>query len=236
MGPQKVVGILGGMGPASTAALFLEIVRATPISREQDHLRIIVDNNPKVPDRTEVLQSGDTGSAIRELCETARNLERAGAEVIGMPCNTAHAFLAEIRASVGVQVLDMVDEAVRATRRLHGKGAVIGLVATDGTLETGLYRQALERHGLVAVGPGCDTQAAVMDVIAGVKLGEVSERSRELLAGALEDLSRQGAGFLIAACTEISLVFRRHPPELGWVDPLRALARALVREAIGPGA
>ena len=230
---QKVVGILGGMGPASTAELFLGIVRATPITREQDHLRIIVDNNPKVPDRTEVLESGDTGPAIRELRDTARNLERAGAEVIGIPCNTAHAFLGEIRQSVAVPVLDMIDEAARRARELAGDGAVAGLLATDGTLRTRLYHDALARHRLEAGEPEPASQAAVMAVVYEIKRGELSARSAERLAPAIEDLSKRGASLLLAACTEISLVFTRHPPGLPWLDPLEALARALVREALG---
>ena len=232
---QKIVGILGGMGPASTAELFLGIVRATPITREQDHLRIVVDNNPKVPDRTEVLRSGDTEPAIRELCATARNLERAGAELIGIPCNTAHAFLSEIREGVSIPVLDMIDEAAQEARRLSGEGAIVGLLATDGTLETRLYHDALERSGLAAVVPETESQERVMAVIYEGKRSGLSSNELAELAPAIGDLCRQGASVLMAACTEISLVFTRHSPELEWIDPLEVLARALVREAIGHG-
>lgn len=217
----------------STADLFVRVVRATPVAREQDHLRIVVDSNPKIPDRTEALRSGDTAPAVEALRETARNLERAGAELIGIPCNTAHAFLSEIRASVTVPVLDMVDEAARRARDLFGERTVVGLLATDGTLETGLYHDALDRRGLEAVAPRPETQANVMSVIHELKLRDVSPDCMETLEEAIEDLSEQGATALVPGCTEISLVLSRYAPELPWLDPLQALAEALVREATG---
>lgn len=221
------------MGPMSTADLFVRVVRATPVTREQDHLRILVDNNPKIPDRTEALRSGDTALVRAALCETARNLEQAGAELIGIPCNTAHAFLADIRTSVTVPVIDMVDEAAKQARERFGERSAVGLLATDGTLTAGLYRDALERHGLISAEPGADAQAIVMDVIDKVKVRHVSEGSRERIERVVEDLSGQGATCLIAGCTEISLVLAQGAPGLPWLDPLHALAEALVTEATG---
>ena len=228
---QTVVGILGGMGPMSTVDLFARIVRATPVSREQDHLRILIDNNPKIPNRTEALLSGETEPAVDGLCETARNLERAGADVIGIPCNTAHAFLGEVRASVAIPVLDMIDEAARSARQLLGQGAVVGVLASEGTIDTGLYDKALDRYGLRAAVPGPEAQAAVSEVIHEVKLRDVSPGCMEKLAEPIAHLTEQGASGLIPGCTEISLVFSHHPPELPWLDPLQTLAEALVTEA-----
>lgn len=228
---QATIGILGGMGPESTAALYLKIIRLTPIVREQDHLRIIIDSNPKIPDRTEAIRTGSTGDAISALTETARNLERAGAELIGIPCNTAHAFLTEIRASVDVPVIDMVDEAARRARDVFGEGAAVGLLSTDGVHLSRLYHDALARSGLTAVAPGSEGQAAVMQIIGEVKRTGVSERHGVGLASAIGDLCRLGATGLIAGCTEISLVLSSHPPDLRWLDPLDVLAEALIREA-----
>lgn len=231
--PQKVVGILGGMGPMSTADLFVRVVRGTPVATEQDHLRILIDNNPKIPDRTESLRSGDTAPVREALCDTARNLERAGAELIGIPCNTAHAFLEAIRSSVTVPVLDMVDEAAKGARARFGEGAVIGVLATDGTLATRLYADALERRALAWAEPGPEGQAVVMDVIHAVKVREVSAGCAERLEPVIDELSDRGAAALIAGCTEISLVLARHPPRLAWLDPIQALAAAIVIEATG---
>jgi aspartate racemase len=229
---HRTIGILGGMGPESTAALYLKITRLTPIVREQDHLRIIIDSNPKIPDRTEAIRSGSRDAAIRALTETARNIERAGAQLIGIPCNTAHAFLEEIRASVGVSVVDMVDETAQRARDTFGAGAAVGLLTTDGVHLTGLYHRALARVALTAITPDTGCQSTVMSVIGEVKRLGVAERHRAVLAGPIRDLGRRGATALIAGCTEISLLLSSHPPDLPWLDPLDVLAEALIRDAV----
>lgn len=230
----KIIGILGGMGPESTAELLLRITRATPAKVEQDHLRVVIDSNPKIPNRTEALLSGEVEPVVAALADTARNLARAGAQVIGIACNTAHAFLPEVRAAVKVPVLDMVEESAQAARARFGAAAVIGLLATDGTLRTRLFHEALERAGLVAIAPPtAGVQNAVMDALDAVKLHGPSEEAYRVLALAVRDLAAQGVRALVAGCTEVSLVLARHPPELPWLDPLQVLAEALVREARG---
>jgi aspartate racemase len=229
---QKIVGILGGMGPESTAVLLQKIMRLTPAAVEQDHLRIIVDSNPKIPNRTDALLFGNLKPVIDALCETAVCLERAGAEVIGMACNTAHAFLAEVRASVEVPVVDMIGETARQARQAFGKQTVVGILATDGTLRTRLYHEALEINHLEGVGPvGPGVQNAVMDTLDTVKLHGVSDESKGAISVAIRDVAAQGATALIAGCTEVALVLERYPPNLPWLDSLTVLADALVREA-----
>jgi len=231
---ERVIGVLGGMGPESTAALLNRITRRTPAATEQDHLRVIIDSNPKIPNRTDALLFGNLEPVIEALSETARNLVRAGAEVIGIPCNTAHAFLADLRASVDVPVLDMVGETALQARHAFGKNTVIGLLATDGTLRTRLYHEALQRYDFEAVGPAAPgVQNAVMDALDTVKLHGVSDETKGAIAVAIQDVVAQGAMALISGCTEVSLVLERFPPNLPWLDPLTVLAEALIREAMG---
>jgi len=229
---QKIVGILGGMGPESTAVLLQKIMHRTPAAVEQDHLRVIIDSNPKIPNRTDALLFGNLKPVIDALCETAGGLERAGAEVIGMACNTAHAFLAEVRASVEVPVVDMIGETARQARQAFGKQTVVGILATDGTLRTRIYHEALESNHLEGVGPvGPGVQNAVMDTLDTVKLHGVSDESKGAISVAIRDVTAQGATVLIAGCTEVALVLERYPPNLPWLDSLTVLADALVREA-----
>jgi aspartate racemase len=233
---QKIIGVLGGMGPESTAELLVWITRVTPAVREQDHFRVVIDSNPKIPNRTDALLSGELQPAIDALVETAANLQRAGADVIGIPCNTAHAFLPDVRKTVAVPIVDMVDESARRAREIFGEGSVVGLLATDGTLRTRLYHDALDRHGLVGIGPPTQgIQNAVMDALEAVKLHGVSVDAYRVLAVAVRDQVNEGVTGLIAGCTEVSLVFRDHPPALPWLDPLQVLAESLVREASGEG-
>ena len=233
---QKTIGILGGMGPESTAELLVWITRVTPAVREQDHFRVVIDSNPKIRNRTEALLSGELQPVIKGLVETADNLKRAGADVIGIPCNTAHAFLSDIRKAVAIPFVDMVEETARRASELFGEGVAVGLLATDGTLRTRLYHEALERHGLVGIGPPTPgIQNAVMDALDAVKLHGVSDDTSRVLAVAVRDLAGEGVKALIAGCTEASLVLRRHPPALPWLDSLQVLAEALVREASAEG-
>ena len=230
---SKVIGVLGGMGPESTAALLNRITRRTPAATEQDHLRVIIDSNPKIPNRTDALLFGNIEPIIEGLSVTARNLERAGAEMIGIPCNTAHAFLADVRASVDIPVLDMVGETAFQARHAFGEKAVVGLLATDGTLRTRLYHEALKLHHLEAVGPaGPGVQNAVMDALDMVKLHGVTDEAKGTIGVAIKDVSAQGATVLIAGCTEVSLILERFQPNLPWLDPLTVLADVLVHEAM----
>ena len=231
---EKIIGVLGGMGPESTAKLLVRITRCTPATVEQDHLRVILDSNPKIPNRTDALLTGETGPIIEALAQTALNLERAGAEIIGIPCNTAHAFLRDIREAVDVPVVDMIGESALRAAELFETEATVGLLATDGTLRSRLYHEALEEVGLIPMSPSRPgIQHAVMDALDSVKLDGVTEDAYNALAAAVRNLASEGATCLIAACTEVSLVFERHTPNLPWLDPLQILAEALVREAMG---
>ena len=230
---QKTIGVLGGMGPEATAELLVWITRCTPAAREQDHLRVLIDSNPKIPNRTDALLSGNLDPVIEVLVGTARSLERAGAELIGIPCNAAHAFLTDVRRAIGIPVVDMVDETARRASELFEADAAVGLLATDGTLRSRLYHEALERYGLTGVGPPTPgVQNAVMDALDAVKLHGVSEDVYLALAIGVRDLVGHGVTGLIAGCSEASLVLRRHQPELPWLDSLQILAEALVREAM----
>jgi aspartate racemase len=231
---EKIIGVLGGMGPESTAEFLVRITRATPATREQDHLRVLIDSNPKIPNRTDALLSGNLSPVVDAMVETAARLGRAGAEIIGIPCNTAHAFLTDVRKVVETPIVDMVDETARRASEIFEAGAGIGLLATDGTLRTRLYHEALERHGLVGIGPPTPgVQNAVMDALDAVKLHGVSEDACRAIAVGVGDLVGQGVVAVIAGCTEISLVLRRFQPEVPWLDPLEILAERLVVEAIG---
>jgi len=231
---EKVIGVLGGMGPESTAALLVKITRSTPASREQDLLRVIVDSNPKIPDRTEALVSGETGPVIDALVETARNLERAGAGLIGIPCNTAHAFLSDVRSAVRVPVLDMILETATHARDTFGEKAIVGVLATTGTVRARLYDDALGNVGLSALAPATQNlQDEVMRAIHSVKVRGVTEDAREQLGNAIRDVEMNGATALIAGCTEVSILLEQGAPALPWIDPLWVLAQALVREARG---
>ena len=106
---EKIIGILGGMGPEATIDLFQKIVKLTPAQQDQEHLRIIIDNNPKIPDRTKAILHGGE-NPLPELIKTAQNLERAGADFIIIACNTAHYYLPEIQKTVNITIFSIMQE------------------------------------------------------------------------------------------------------------------------------
>lgn len=229
----KTIGVLGGMGPESTAELLVRITRATPVEVEQDHHRVVIDSNPRIPNRTEALLTGNHAPVVDALTATARYLEQAGAQVLGIPCNTAHAFVDAVRQAVSIPVIDMVAQTSRRASELFDAGAAVGILATDGTLHVRLYHDALARVGLAATTPSSpELQRTVMATLDGVKLSGVTSAGARNLTAAIQDMreSSQIKG-LIAGCTEASLVLEQHTPPLPWLDPLQELAEALVREA-----
>jgi len=230
--PQhKIVGILGGMGPEATIDLFAKIVHSTPASRDQDHLRIIIDNNPRIPDRQEAILEGGP-SPVPHLIETARNLEAVGADFIVMPCNTAHYWIEEIRKAVRIPVIDMIKETAEEVARLYPSSRTVGLLAATGTVRSGLYQRRLLDVGIRMVSPSDDDQAALMRVIYAVKSGNSSKSS----AAAIEigqRLVAAGAEAVIAGCTEIPLILGAGDLSIPIIDATEVLAKRAVEIAQG---
>ena len=224
MTARKTVGVLGGMGPAATAEFFRRLVDATPAQADEEHLHVIIDNDPSVPDRTNAILRGGPSPA-EALAATAQRLERAGADLLVMPCNTAHVYIEEIRASVSIPALDMIRETVAAIGR-----SSVGLLATDGTIETGLFQEACEARGVRVVVPTSADQRSIMDAIASIKRGENPRRIEEEIEPIVCRLEREGAEAVIAGCTEISLV-PGDGMSIPWIDALDCLVEATLRDA-----
>jgi len=235
-----VVGILGGLGPWATLDLYRRILELTPAREDQDHLHVIIDSNPHVPDRTAAIL-GEGESPMPALAAGLRRLADAGAGFIAIPCNTAHHWIEELVRQSPVPVVDMVAEAVAAVQAL-GSVTCVGLLATTGTIRSGLYRRRFEERGVAMVVPDEPVQAdAVMGAIfgpTGIKVGHMNEANGRLLKGAADALVAAGAQAIIAGCTEIPLVLRPDDVSVPLIDTQDCLARAVVRRAgidIGDG-
>ncbi len=226
---HKIVGILGGMGPEATIDLFTKIVRSTPASKDQDHLRIIIDNNPLIPDRQEAILEGGPSPA-RLLIETARNLEAAGADFIVVPCNTAHYWIEQIRSAVRIPVVDMIKETVEHVARSYPSLRTVGLLAATGTVRSGLYQQRFLEIGIRAISPSDSDQDGLMQAIYAVKAGDLSKSSTVAIRIG-QRLVAAGAEAAIAGCTEIPLVMRAGDISVPIVDATEVLARRTVEIA-----
>ncbi|MBU4562061.1 amino acid racemase, partial [bacterium] len=159
--PEKIIGILGGMGPEATIDLFYKIIKFTPAEKDQDHLRIIIDNNPKIPDRTAAIL-GKGEDPLPALRESARNLEKAGADFIVIPCNTAHYFLSSIQKNVKIPVLNMIEEAASETQQRIPQIKKVGLLASIGTYKTEIYHQQFKKFNIEVIYPNEKDKEEVM--------------------------------------------------------------------------
>jgi aspartate racemase len=220
------------MGPLATADFYLRLVRATPAATDQEHLHVLIDSNAQIPDRTAAIE-GRGPDPTRALVETARRLVAAGAEVLVMPCNSAHAFLGAIRREVAVPVLDIMEEVAAAAAALTPVPAAVGLLATSGTVRGRLYHEALARRGIAVHAPDAAGQRAVSEAIASVKAGDVGPAVRDRVRAAAEELVRAGAAALVLGCTELPLILAPEDVPAPLLDGTEILARAAVREGLG---
>ena len=227
---EKTIGILGGMGPEATAELFLRIIRAAKAKRDQDHPRVIIYSNSKIPDRTGAILHGGP-SPLPMMVETGRILQRAGADFLIMPCNTAHHYFQELQEALEVPVLHMIDLSARMAQSLGVRR--VGLLATDGTLATGLYQESYGRFQVETLAPSPQDQKRVMEAIyTHIKAGDLEE-GRKLILEVSRALIQEGAEAVVCGCTEVSLVLRQGDLEVPVIDPMETLAEEAVKLAKG---
>ncbi len=227
---ERVLGVLGGMGPAATADFLAKLTGVTDVEREQQHLRVLVDSNPKVPDRNAAIASGDNAPGVA-LAAMAVGLERAGADFLVMACNTAHAFAPAIRAAVRIPFLSMVEEACGACAREHPRATRVGLLAAQGCLDARLYQDALVQRGRETLVLPAAEQRAFMDLLWRIKRNDVSTDVRTAMRALADSLVARGADVVMAACTEVPLVVDAAALGRPLLDPTTILARRCVRFA-----
>jgi aspartate racemase len=229
---EKVIGILGGMGPEATADLYYRIIKATPAERDQEHIRTVIYSNPKIPDRTKAILGGGE-SPVSFLVETARKLEEAGVGFIIIPCNTAHYYIDQVQSEVQVPVINMVVETARYISRVFPDVHKVGLLATDGTVKTGLYQATFTSEELTVLMPEPKMQEVTMRAIfSHIKSGNL-DTGRVLILEAAENIIDMGAEILVNGCTEISLVIKNGDLRIPVVDPLQVIAEYSVEVALG---
>jgi aspartate racemase len=227
---EKTIGILGGMGPEATADLFMRIIRATPVKRDQDHLHVIIDSNSKIPDRTPaILGTGEDPLPL--LVETGQRLEKAGADLLIMPCNTAHYFHAKVQEQVGIPLLHMIRLSAGYIAEKYPDVHKAGLLASDGTIASRLYHDSYGAKGIEIITPNKASQKDTMDAIyKHIKTGDLT-KGEKLLKRVSQELIEAGADTVLCGCTEVSIVLHDGDLSVSVVDPLQVLAEEAVKLA-----
>ena len=225
---KKTIGILGGMGPLATADLFQKIVLLTKADTDREHIRVYIDSNANIPDRTAAILSGGE-DPVPEMSSALRHLEACGADCIIMPCNTAHYFLPRLQAMTEIPFLSILTAAAEACKAQF-PGKTVGILATRGTLAADLYQKALAQAGVPYLIPDAPAQDALMRVIYdGVKAGKGPDSYRADFLTVLEQMSAGGAEVFLLGCTELPLAAESLKITLPTVDPTAELAKAAIR-------
>jgi len=230
---KKILGILGGMGPEATAFFFKAVIAQTEAAVDQEHIPTLVWSDPAVPPRTDAIL-GTGPSPLPRLRAGVRRLEKGGAGLIVMPCITAHYWAAEIRKSARVPFVSLLDETLACVRKSLPRVHTIGLIASSGTVASGLWTATFAKACIGVIAPSPAEQDRIMDAIigpGGIKAGVTSGRPRAAIVAMARRLIARGADAIIAGCTEVPLVLRPDDLPVPLIEPMTIGARACVRKA-----
>ena len=221
----RTIGILGGMGPQATILLQERLLQSVIATDDVDHIPLIVDMNTQVPSRIKWLIEGTGVDPAPTLASMAKRLIDAGAEALGMPCNTAHAFAEDIENASSVPFFNMPNLAAKDIAEAVPSGSKIGILASPATKKTNLFVDALAPHGLTTVYPEDD--ATMLETIKTIKSNGPSDATLAALNSAARALEDKGAAALIVGCSEFSLLSRDIAAGIPIIDTLDGLTRHL---------
>ena len=223
---KKAIGIVGGMGPEATLDLFGKLIRHTDAACDAEHIRVYIDCHTGVPDRTRAILEGGE-SPVPYIAESVEKLAAMGAELLLIPCNTSHYYYDEIAALSPVPVMHMIRTTAEA---LKAEGVHrVGILATDGTLRSGVYQRELSACGIASVCPEGEDQVAVMRLIYDGIKANAPTFDTAAVRRAIDTLRAQGAERIVLGCTELPVAFARYGIDASdAVDATDILARAAV--------
>lgn len=223
------VGVLGGMGPAATILLQQRLMEAVVVDDDNGHIPLLVDMNTQVPSRIEYLLHGRGDSPGPVLSKMARDLELSGADLLVMPCCTAHHFADEIEQATAIPFLHMLHLTVRELRRRVPKAAQIGVLASPATEKIGLFKKIFQAYGLNPV-HACGADR-VLEIIEGIKRDGVTDEHVRATQLETFELSHGGVDAIVLGCSEFSLVSPRLTSRLPIVDAMDALVSGIAAAA-----
>ncbi|MEJ2171144.1 MAG: amino acid racemase [Woeseiaceae bacterium] len=226
----KTVGVIGGMGPEATVDFMAKVIALTPAEKDQDHVRMLVDNNPKVPNRqAAILADGEDPGP--ELAAMAARLEVSGADFLVIPCNTAYVFGDAVSEAVRIPLISIIDVTVAAV--IECCAAKVGILATEGCLRAGLYQAALAEAGLELIAPTDDELATFTSLIHRIKVGEQDDAVSDAMVELANALVERGAESIIVGCTEVPLVLTSSMLDVPLISSTGVLAQETVLLALG---
>ncbi|NIK79836.1 aspartate racemase [Paenibacillus castaneae] len=221
----KSLGVIGGMGPKATSVFFDKVIEHTVADRDQDHIDMIILNHATLPDRTEVILANQGELFLNAVAKDLQLLEAAGVSNIAIPCNTSHYFHAAMQRMTSINIINMVDETLKEIYSLHGEHCKIGILATNGTVSSGVYRSGCEKYGMQLHEPNDSIQEHVMDIIYNKVKRNLPVESGEFEGIINELLVNYNCNCVIIACTELSCIPIRNEISKYCVDAMAVLVQ-----------
>ncbi len=206
---NKVLGVLGGLGPQATVYFSDMVVRYTEAASDQEHIPMIILNDTEIPDRTAFILGTSEESPLPKMIEDAKLLEKAGCSMIVIPCNTAHFFYDEVEKNVSIPIINIIDETVRYCVESTPGIKTVGLLATQGTVQSGSYKRYTDKYDLELITPDEEDEKKLMSIIYDqVKAG----KSVDILefSEIISNMKRRGADVIVLGCTELSVINREY--------------------------
>ena len=222
---RKKLGVIGGLGPMATAYFMELLTRMSDAATDQEHMEILVYSKPSIPDRTQYILGESGMSPLPDMLSAGESLRAMGADLIALPCVTAHYFHAELERELGLPVINAPAET--AAYLAGERKACVGIMATDGTIRSRLLQEALQDCGIQSVAPGEESQRKIMSMVYDeIKAGKPADMRKFEEASA--ELFGMGAQVILLACTELSLIKKDNALPAGYLDVLDVLARCAV--------
>ncbi len=219
------LGILGGMGPQATQVFYQRVIDRTNAECDQEHVPTLIWSDALMPDRTRAILEGNADMVRDRLISSAKLLQNAGCTTIAIPCNTSHYFISQVQKEISIPVLNMIEETVRRIAKTNAKK--VGILATDGTVQMGLYQEVLEKYDLKAVLPDESTQKLVMHMIyEEIKKGEIG--SEEIFLKIDGAMRAKHCDYVILGCTELSVYANMHTISSYYIDAMEVLAECAI--------
>ncbi len=226
MKDRKLLGVLGGLGPMSSVYFYEMLTSHTYAECDQQHINILISSRADTPDRTDFIIGRSKNNPLDSMKKEVDKLAAAGAELIAIPCNTAHYFYRGIAENSEVPILNIIDETVSFCKHLGL--CKVGVLATEGTVLSGAYREVLEREGIEYMSCSDEDQQKISDIIyRDVKQGK--EPDLDVFLEVADHLTAHGCERIILGCTELSLIKKKFRLGTRFIDSLEILTlRAIV--------
>lgn len=221
----KMLGILGGLGPEATAYFYQLLIKRTQVSCDQDHIDLIINSRATTPDRTGYILGKGGKNPFDIMEKDAKRLVTFGADILAIPCNTAHFFYEMLNKSVSVPIFNMPLETVLWAKEQGAKK--LGILATTGTIQTETYQRVCKEQNIEYSVPDAENQQAIMGIIYNqIKQGKRADMFA--FNSACRHLFNDGCDCLVLACTELSLIKRDEHLDKKYIDSMEALAKAVI--------